>query len=376
MSSTLYEKVIADLSYKINHQILIPGQRIPSEKELCAQYDVSEITIKRAMKELSHRGLVVRRPKLGTFAADMARMMGPVRNIQKLRSLVFIAPFLNDELESNVLHGLSLASSESNVRVQVETSLNNPAKEAEMLESLATIGVDGAILLPVEGKTNIEKYFALKLKHSFPFVLVDLYFDGLEVPHVVTDDLDAGYRMTKLLIEKGHQRIGFIGEDFSVVSVRQRYQGYAQALRDHQIPANPYYVRLITPYLDIEGQERNLAPEIEGYRQMLSMSERPTAVVAANNYHAKTFIDVAGEMGFRVPQDISVVGMGGWQTAARVHPQLTFMRQDFEQMGREALMALQQLVENRSTIHHAIIPAVLENGESVYSYPACLQTNS
>jgi DNA-binding LacI/PurR family transcriptional regulator len=365
MSSTLYEKVIADLSYKISNRILSPGQRIPSEKELCDQYEVSGITIKRAMKELSHRGLVVRRPKLGTFAANVAGAMGPQTDSKKMHSLVFIAPFMNDELESNVLHGLSLAASEENVRVQVETSLNNPAKEAEMLESLPQSGADGAVLMPIEGKTNIEKYFALKLKHSFPFVLVDLYFDGLEVPHVVTDDLDAGYRLTQILIEKGHRRIGFIGEDFSVVSVRQRYLGYAQAMRDHQIPANPYYVRLITPYVDIEGQERNFQPEIEGYRQMLSMMERPTAVVAANNYHAKTFIEVATEMKLRVPQDISVVGMGGWQTAARVHPPLTYMRQNFEQMGQEALVALQQLIENKSEIHHAIISAVLEEGQSV-----------
>jgi LacI family transcriptional regulator len=137
-------------------------------------------------------------------------------------------------------------------------------------------------------------------------------------------------------------------------------------LQEQGIVANGAMVRLVEPYVDVkEGQRRDTSVEREGYRQMLSMSERPTAVVAANNYHARTLIDVAEELDLHVPKDISIVGMGGSQTAESIRPTLTFARQNFELMGQEAFLALQRLIEQPGEMRHSVIPAVVETGRSV-----------
>ncbi len=363
--SPLYEVVLQDLAGKIRNNLLSAGERIPNEDELCRQYKVSRITVKRAMKELSSQGLVVRRRKIGTFVAGRhtGSRVRPVS--RRLRTLVFIASFLNDELISDVVHGLSLASMDHGAHLVVQSSLNDPEKERRLIESLPEMAVDGAVIIPIAGKANVEQFFALKLRHEVPFVLADRYFDGLEAPRAITDDVDVGYRLTSFLYDQGHRRIAFVGEDFSVSPARQRYEGYARALHEHQINIDSSLVSVVIPYTVPEGQNRDLAMELEGYRRLLTQRDRPTAVVAVNNYYAYNLIEVARELSLRVPEDVSVVGVGGFQTAGRCRPTLTFMRQDFEGIGREAFHLLRQLLENDGPPEHKAIPAVLEEGQSV-----------
>ncbi len=366
MPTLLYEKVVEDITRQMTNRLITPGQRIPTEKELCRQYQVSSITVKRAMKELSRKGLVIRRPKLGTFAADGAQLSSGSRGrtSQKLSTLVFIGSFLNDELISATVHGLSVAGAEYDAHLIVKSSLNDPVKEKELLHQLPDMDIDGAVIVPVQGATNTEQYFSLKLQHRFPFVLIDRYFEGLEVPHVTTDDIDVGYQLTRHLYDQGHRRIAFIGEDISTTSCRQRYEGYTHALHDQHIAFDAGLVSLVLPYLIPEGENRNLEPELQGYRRLLAQPNRPTAVVAMNNYFAYNLIEVADELGLKIPDDLSVIGVGGSQTAHRCKPVLTYLRQDFEKIGMDAYESLKAYVEN-NTVRHGIVPATLVPGHSV-----------
>lgn len=365
MKTLLYEKLVTDLTDKIKTNRLAAGQRIPSEKELCGLYRVSSITVKRAMRELSQKGLVIRRPKLGTFVASEGGEATAERVVpKKIRSLVFVASFLNDELISNVVHGLSLEGAEHGAHLIVKSSLNDEAKEEEIIRSLPDMDIDGAVILPIGSQRNAETYFSLKLRYRIPFVFVDRYYEGLDVPHVVTDDVDAGYKLTTWLYDRGHRRVAFIGEALSMTPARLRHEGYVRALYDRGLRPDGALLSLVLPYLTPEGQERDLEPERDGYRRLLTLADRPTAVVAINNYYAYNFIQVAQEMGLRVPEDISVVGVGGKYTAHRCRPQLTFMRQDFERMGHEAFRVLQTYVANDGKAEHSVIPAILEPGQS------------
>jgi len=66
----MYDQVAADISADITSGALAPGARLPTEIELAAQYQVSRVTIRRAVKELSGRGLVVVSHGRGTFVAE------------------------------------------------------------------------------------------------------------------------------------------------------------------------------------------------------------------------------------------------------------------------------------------------------------------
>lgn len=71
--SSLYRQVTTDLLARIESGQLAPGRPIPSEAELCREYGVSRITIRRALSALVERRLVVRRPGVGSFVTERQR---------------------------------------------------------------------------------------------------------------------------------------------------------------------------------------------------------------------------------------------------------------------------------------------------------------
>ena len=68
----MYDQVAADIASDITSGALAPGARLPTEIELAVQYQVSRVTIRRAVKELSGRGLVVVSHGRGTFVTERA----------------------------------------------------------------------------------------------------------------------------------------------------------------------------------------------------------------------------------------------------------------------------------------------------------------
>ena len=66
----LYEQLKLSLSKKIEEHVLQEGERLPSEAELCAEFDVSRITVRRAVDELVEEGVLERRQGKGTFVAS------------------------------------------------------------------------------------------------------------------------------------------------------------------------------------------------------------------------------------------------------------------------------------------------------------------
>ena len=79
----LYEQLKLSLSKKIEEHVLQEGERLPSEAELCAEFDVSRITVRRAVDELVEEGVLERRQGKGTFVASsrMSVQMMPMNEV-------------------------------------------------------------------------------------------------------------------------------------------------------------------------------------------------------------------------------------------------------------------------------------------------------
>ena len=160
-----------------------------------------------------------------------------------------------------------------------------------------------------------------------PIVLLDSR--GAGVPMVVTDDVDGGRLATRHLIDLGHRRIAFIGDDpgnpLGFTSSGARERGYVETMAEAGLTVRPGDI-LHGPH--VRNVARHLANEL------LTGDDRPTAVFAASDTQALGVLEAARATGLDVPRDLSVVGFDDIEVSS--YAGLTTVRQPLFESGRKA----------------------------------------
>lgn len=161
---------------------------------------------------------------------------------------------------------------------------------------------------------------------GLPLVLIDTSAEGL--PCVGIDDVAAGALATRHLLERGHTRIGFVGDSdeytapFNFTSSLERQRGYRQALVSAGLTPRPNYERV-----GFHGrfEARMLA------RELLVLPDSPTAIFAASDTQAIGVLEAARDLGIAVPADLSVIGFDDVDAAEYFG--LTTVRQPLYETG-------------------------------------------
>jgi DNA-binding LacI/PurR family transcriptional regulator len=193
---------------------------------------------------------------------------------------------------------------------------------------------------------------------AIPVVVIDAHAPVVQgLPHVIGDDVAGGEAATRHLLELGHRRIAFLGDEFdnpfAFTSSRHRYEGYESALRAAGIVPRSDLVAL-------GAHSRYEARELAGV--LLAGPDRPSAIFAASDTQALGVISAAHEAGLRVPEDLSVVGYDDIEIAEYL--ELTTVRQQLFESGRLGAELLLREVVSRSETPPAIVlpPEVVVRG--------------
>jgi LacI family transcriptional regulator len=171
---------------------------------------------------------------------------------------------------------------------------------------------------------------------STPIVAVDPHTGPSTLPTVHGDNLAGAIAATEHLLSLGHRRIGFLAGRPDLESARQREQGYRDALAAAGIAVDPDLIR-------VGGYELELSEEPA--RELLTLADRPTAVFAANDLSGIQTLHVAASLGLSVPGELSVIGFDNIPESAVVTPPLTTIDQSIQEMGRQAVELLVELIE-------------------------------
>jgi LacI family transcriptional regulator len=169
-----------------------------------------------------------------------------------------------------------------------------------------------------------------------PVVAVDPKASSQQLPTVVSENREGAVAAVEHLLELGHRRIGFVAGRSDLESGQQRLAGYRDALQAAGLPVHDELI--VAGHYDPDTAAVSA-------RQLLSLAEPPTAIVAANDLSAIRTVAVARELGLTVPEDLSVVGFDNIAFAADVAPPLTTVDQAIEQLGYEAVQLLIRLIE-------------------------------
>jgi LacI family transcriptional regulator len=241
---------------------------------------------------------------------------------------ILVADF--EPFSSEVLKGLSAQAAGSGYELLAWSGYSGHAGregwEKRSLNQLAGTLIDGAVVVT---PTVVDA------DAGIPVVAVDPHTGPSGLPMIDSDNFHGALAATQHLIDLGHERIGFLAGRPGLQSAEERERGYRTALEQAQIPFDPELIR-------VGGYREETA---EGAaRELLSIEDRPTAVFAANDITAIRTIQVANELGLRVPEDLSVVGFDNVPESILVDPPLTTIAQNLHQMGAEAFRLLLTLL--------------------------------
>jgi DNA-binding LacI/PurR family transcriptional regulator len=192
-----------------------------------------------------------------------------------------------------------------------------------------TIASDHA--LPVDSYTQLTRA-------GKPFLFVVRHAERLEADSVSTDHVSGARALMSLLIGQGHRRIAYIGQ--ASTPTQRHYRGYREALRDAGIPEDPALkVEADAAPLDMVGEL--------GVRELLARATPFTAIFAQIDSVAIGVLRGLRAAGLRVPQDVSVVGFDNIPSAAHLDPPLTTVDHTVQEIGRLAVLLLQDRIVGR-----------------------------
>lgn len=254
----------------------------------------------------------------------------------RCQTLGVVVPFFTHASAIERLRGVVAALDGSRYDL-VLFNVESPVHRDEHLATLTRRDrADGLIVMSLPPPpASIERI----VRAGVPIVLVDARAPG--VPTVVTDDVEGGRLATRYLVELGHERIAFIGDDhdnpLGFVAGREREQGYRETMAAAGLAVPDGYVGH-APH--VRGAAREVAARI------LDRPDRPTAVFASSDSQALGVLEAARAAGLAVPEDLSVVGFDDIEVSG--YAGLTTVRQPLYESGRLAARLLLDVLEGRA----------------------------
>ncbi len=181
----------------------------------------------------------------------------------------------------------------------------------------------------------------IKLINSeLPIVTIDSHFP--KANSVVSDDLNGMKQLTNYVISQGHDRIAYISGKKDILATQYRLKGFWTALEENGIKVPQEYV--------VEGKYRNTILAEELTNKLLLLEQRPTCILAPDDYSCMGVLTGIRKLGLIPARDISIAGYDGSDHNLLIGAKLTTVKQEKDHIGKEAAKKLIQIIENGNTV--------------------------
>lgn len=303
----------------------------PTMRDVAAAADVSLMTVSRVVN--GERGVlpetaarverVIRR--LGYQRNDMARQLR--RKGQRTETIGLLVDDLANPFFAVLTRAVEDAARLHDCVVLIGSSNDSLAREREVVAAFCARRVDGLIVVPVAGSHRfLRQQQALGVK----VVCVDRPADNLEADTVLVDNRHGAFQAVRHLIDRGHRRIGYLGDRDDIWAVRERYAGFTKALAADGLAPDPAIVR--------HGlRTRMEAASAAG--DLMRLPSAPTALFASNDLVTMGAVDALN--GAQAQRGtVALVGFDEFALADKLTPPVTVVAQDPATIGATAAQLL------------------------------------
>lgn len=311
---------------------------IPTLDDVANAAGVSTATVSRCLNEKQKVS-----PKTLAKVMEAVESLGYTPNFnaramaaKQSHTIGAIIPTMENAIFARGLQAFQEKLLEKGYNLLVSSSAYQPKLEAQQIRELVARGADGLLLIGYERDEAVYEYLA---RRGIPTVLAWASIPDSEHASVGFDNRAAMRLLADKVIDMGHRQIAVIsgildGNDRAA----ERLAGIQDSWQAHGFHLNDLPI-IQTPYETESGAA--------AFEQLVQADVKPTVIMCGNDVLAAGVISKARDLGFNVPNDISVTGFDDIELAKHVFPALTTVHVPHRQMGRVAAESLIDLIENR-----------------------------
>ena len=316
---------------------------------------VSAATVSRVLNGKGQVSRVAARRALDAVEKLQYAPNVSARNLRRNESriILILAPNVTNPYYTHIIAGIGKYAHQNGYSSFLCNTEGDPKQEEQVLNMLTRHQADGAILLATEQHSGWLAPYA----ERFALVQCSEYDPDLDIARVSIDNYEAASEAMHYLLALNHTRIGIISSVNKYASTALRMKGYLDSLQKAGIVPKEEYIRRATA-------DYSFKSGFDAARNLLSQERRPTALFCISDMLALGAIASAREMGFRVPEDVTVIGFDDVEQTTMFHPHITTVAQPCFALGEKAAEMLKNQLARTPSPREVILPHKLIVRES------------
>lgn len=308
-------------------------------KEIAKHFNVSIATVSKALKD-SYDISKLTRKKIQEYAKSHNYKPNSVALSllnKKTKLIGVVIPTILNPFFVKIFSGIEEAAAEKGYNIMTVITHGHMQKEVQSLNMLKNGDIDG-LLISVTEETQLKQtidHIENFINEGGPIVMFDRVLENVKCDKIIVDDFDCAYKSTEFLIKTGCKNIAIVSVLDNLGIVKLRINGYKKALEDYNIPVNENIISLIKKDYDFETE----------IKTMLDY-QKVDAIIGLEEYSTIESMNIADSRGYKIPEDISIIGYTNGNLFKYVKPSITCISQHAVYIGKIATKKLIERIEN------------------------------
>lgn len=246
----------------------------------------------------------------------------------------------------DVVHAIEKMVAANGHSLLLADTHDDPGRELRAVMDLLAHRPDGILIAP-----SPDPHAALGhiKRRKIPTVLIDRVYPADEAwsfDAVGVENVESTAGLVDHLVDLGHTRIGMIAGKPGIRTTIERVEGFRLGLSRRGLPASDADIAYVADGTGTGVSAVDAAGAGAPVDALLALSSPPTALVIGNNAATIDSMRRLGELGIRIPDDISIVSFDDFPWADLFHPRLTAVRQPVDELGSRAVQMLFERMED------------------------------